>query len=106
MQPELIAELLLQGVLMHKATPTFFRLLNSLPQDIQAIAKKQFDLLKRDPTYPSLHFKFMREKGVWEAYVTNRGVAYRALARQSAPGVYEWFFIGTHKETERVLKNM
>ena len=42
---------------MHKATIRFWKIYDSLPEHVQKIAKRNFDLLKVDPLHPSLHFK-------------------------------------------------
>jgi hypothetical protein len=42
---------------MHHATSRFWNCLNELPESIQITARKNFSLLKSDPSHPSLHFK-------------------------------------------------
>jgi len=106
MNADLIVVLLLETDLVHKTTVKFWNLYNALPEEIQAIANKQFALLKQNPLHPSLHFRKLPDRGLWEAYVTNQGVAYRAFARPLGQGSYEWFFIGTHREAERFLRSL
>ena len=41
----------------HKTTQEFRKLYDELPQEIKELASKNFELLKRNPLYPSLHLK-------------------------------------------------
>ena len=41
----------------HFASPDFWRFFNDLPEDVQALARKNYELLKADKNHPSLHFK-------------------------------------------------
>ncbi|WP_324692985.1 hypothetical protein [Candidatus Thiothrix phosphatis] len=60
---------------MHKTTPRFWACFDNLPAAIQELARKNFELLKQDPSHPSLRFKQVGE--LWSARV---GIHYRALA--------------------------
>jgi len=42
---------------MHKATENFWKRFNTLPANIQNLAREKFNLLKKNPHHPSLHFK-------------------------------------------------
>jgi len=42
---------------MHKRTDEFWECFNRLAKVVQERAKKQFELLKENPSHPSLHFK-------------------------------------------------
>jgi hypothetical protein len=53
--------------MIHKATPRFWACLEQLPLPIQKLAHKNYNLLKEDPKYPSLHFKKVGK--VWSARV-------------------------------------
>jgi hypothetical protein len=44
----------------HRANPKFWQFYEQLPREIQALADKNFALLKRNPQHPSLHFKKSR----------------------------------------------
>lgn len=75
----------------------------SLPSRIQDAADRQYDLLKKDPDYPSVEFKKLcdTEKGqIWSARVNDN---YRALALRVNPETYVWFWIGEHDEYERKI---
>jgi mRNA-degrading endonuclease RelE of RelBE toxin-antitoxin system len=83
---------------MHKATKRFWFCLHELPEPIQKIAKKNFDLLKENPKHPSLHFK--RVGKLWSARV---GLNHRALSVKTENN-FIWVWIGTHEEYERLIK--
>ena len=81
----------------HLADPEFWEHFNGLPENIQQLARKNFDLLKDNPSHPSLHFK--KAGRYWSARV---GLNYRALAVQVDEG-YLWFWIGDHKAYDRII---
>ena len=83
---------------MHKATQRFWERLESLPVSIQALAHKNFALLKADPQHPSLHFKKVGH--FWSAQI---GLHYRALAVK-ADEDFVWVWIDTHDEYDRMIK--
>lgn len=68
---------------MHKATSRFWQCYDSLPQQIQELAEKNFDLLEETPRHPSLHFKKIGK--FWSARV---GLYYRALAIEDEKKFY------------------
>lgn len=82
----------------HFASPAFWEHYRQLPPEIRDLADKNFELLKEDPNHPSLHFKKVGR--YWSARV---GRKYRALAVE-VPGGVLWFWIGPHKEYEKLIK--
>lgn len=58
---------------MHRATSRFWKRYNMLPDFIQSVADKNFDLLKENQTHPSLRFK--RIGKIWSVRI---GIDYRA----------------------------
>lgn len=82
----------------HRAAKRFWRALERLPEEIQKLARENFDLLKSDPHHPSLHFK--RVGSYWSARV---GSSHRALGVDSPAGIV-WFWIGPHEEYERLIR--
>jgi len=62
----------------HLATPDFWDCYDRLPASIRKLADRNFDLLKRGSSHPSLHFKKVGR--FWSARV---GIQYRALAVES-----------------------
>jgi hypothetical protein len=68
-----------------------------LPPDVQKLADRAYERLKKDPHHPSLHFKKIGR--FWSARV---GGHHRALAVEAADGLV-WFWIGTHVDYDRLL---
>ncbi len=77
----------------------FWKFYERLPQEVQRLADKNFELLKYDSFHPSLHFKKVNRLW-WSVRV---GEHYRALAAERLEGMF-WFWIGTHAEYDRILK--
>jgi hypothetical protein len=86
--------------LNHFTSPDFRALFNSLPAEIQKLARENFELLKGNPRHPSLHFK--KAQGYWSVRV---GRNYRALGKQLDNGIL-WGWIGSHAEYERILATL
>lgn len=82
---------------MHRATPRFWRSYEELPEEMQRLANKCFELLKQDRRHPSLQLKKVGR--LWSIRV---GLQYRALAAEEA-GDMIWFWIGSHAEYDRLL---
>ena len=83
----------------HRATEEFWRLYDELPARIRATADQNFELLKSDPSHPSLHFK--QVGSLWSARV---GIAWRALAAKQHD-TFIWFWIGSHADYDKLLKH-
>lgn len=82
---------------MHKATNRFWEGLENLPESVQRVARKNFELLKANPRHPSLHFKKVGR--FWSARV---GLNYRVLTVEDGDD-FIWVWIGTHDEYERMI---
>jgi hypothetical protein len=80
-------------------TPSFWRAYRTLTPEIQAEARKAYQLWKANPRHPSLHFE--RKGDYWSVRIT-RGS--RALAREHEGTLY-WFWIGSHDEYQRLIKS-
>ncbi len=83
--------------MIHHTASSFWKCYDDLPQDIQAQADKNFDLLKAYPRHPSLHFKKIGKYGSVRA-----SDDYRALGSEVEDGIV-WFWIGTHAEYDRLV---
>jgi hypothetical protein len=83
--------------LTHYASPDFWELFGNLPESIQRLAKRCFELLKRNPEHPSLHFKKIGP--YWSVRI---GRHYRALRKPVAGGIL-WGWIGSHAEYDKRL---
>jgi hypothetical protein len=86
--------------LKHHTSPDFWVLFNSLPPEIQKLARENFELLKANPRHPSLHFK--KAGGYWSVRV---GRSYRALGKEVDDGIL-WGWIGSHDDYERMLASL
>lgn len=84
--------------MQHRAVRRFWDAYWLLPDHIQDLADKNFELLSRNPEHPSLHFK--KVGALWTARV---GLNYRAAAVEVDEG-FEWFWIGTHAEYDRLIR--
>ncbi len=85
---------------MHRTTARFWKCFEKLPKPVQRISKKNFWLLKADPSHQSLRFK-----KVGKFWSTRIGMDYRALAVEDGSD-FIWVWIGTHDEYERMIKEM
>ena len=81
----------------HFTTPDFWQLYNALPQEVRALADKNYELLKVNPAHSSLRFKNI--EGLWSVRV---GSHYRALGKMRAEGLY-WFWIGPHGNYDKFM---
>lgn len=82
----------------HLASPSFWKAYEQLSEGIRALADKNYALLKSNPQHPSLHFKKVGR--FWSVRV---GIRYRALAVE-ADGDLVWFWIGSHREYDALIK--
>lgn len=82
----------------HHTTADFWDCYDRLPESVQKVADRNYELLRADPRHPSLHFK--RVGRLWSARV---GSGYRALAVDGDDGLV-WFWIGSHAEYDHIIK--
>jgi len=81
----------------HYASDDFWARFDALPEHVQELARQNFELLKLNPSHPSLHFKKVGK------YRSARvGLKFRALGVEVEDGVL-WFWIGSHAEYDRLL---
>jgi hypothetical protein len=85
---------------MHRATERFWKCFEKLPEPIQELSHKNFQLLKADPRHPSPHFK--KIGNFWSVRI---GLDYRALAVEDNHD-FIWVWIGSHDAYERMIKEM
>ncbi|WP_448574104.1 ParE family toxin-like protein [Trichothermofontia sp.] len=83
---------------MHRTTPQFWQRFYALPDPVQRIARKNYDLLKVNLSHPSLNFKKVGQ--YWSVRV---GLSHRALAIEDGPDLI-WVWIGGHNEYDRLLR--
>jgi hypothetical protein len=83
---------------MHRTNGRFCILFERLPESVQKVARKNFDLLKVDSSHPSLHFKKVGK--LWSVRV---GINHRALAVEDGAD-FIWVWTGPHDEYVRLIK--
>ncbi len=81
----------------HFSTPGFWKTYETLPAHVQRLADSNYQLLKKNPRHPSLHFK--RVGRFWSVRV---GLHFRALGVEAPDGVV-WFWIGSHAEYDKLI---
>jgi len=84
--------------LNHHAAPSYWAHFNTLPAEIQQLARDNFELLVADPYHPSLHLK--RVGRYWSVRV---GLNYRAVGDPTNDGIL-WTWIGPHDEYDRIRR--
>jgi hypothetical protein len=82
------------------ATRRFWALFQALPDEVQELAVQSYDLWRRDPRHPSLHFRRLR--GTADRFTIRVGDHYRALGTLTADTI-AWVWIGTHAEYDRLV---
>ena len=90
----------MHAALNHFADPDFWFHYRRLPDNIRALADRNFELLKRDARHSSV-----RLKKIGVLYSARIGLHYRALARERPDGL-QWFWIGHHSTYEQLLKSL
>lgn len=83
--------------MIHATTKRVWDCYAALPEEIQRLADKNYELVKADRGHPSLHFKKLGR--LWSARV---GLHYCALATEVEKGML-WFWIGTHDEYDKLI---
>lgn len=84
----------------YNATAQFWECYNALPETIQKLADKKYELLKQNPHHPSLRLKKLQTQDYWGVRINDD---YRALAFEDKDGLC-WFWIGDHKTYERLIR--
>jgi hypothetical protein len=83
---------------MHNTTKRFWKCYDALPEEVQRVADQNYELLKTDPSHPSLHFK-----KVGDYWSVRAGKGYRALGVETPKGI-SWVWIGSHAEYDKLLR--
>ena len=81
----------------HRASPRFWRSYRALSKAVRQQADRSYELLKDNPSHPSLHFKKVGQ--FWSVRV---GLHYRAIAVDADTDLV-WFWIGSHADYDRLL---
>lgn len=76
----------------HLTSSSFWEYFDLLPITVQELANKNYELLKKNPRHPSLHFKRINE--LWTVRI---GQHYRAIGIEVKEGI-QWIWIGSHEK--------
>lgn len=85
-----------------KRTREFRRLYEALPLAIQRQADKAYRQFRDNPYHVGLNFKQVSSDPLW--YSVRIGMSYRAVCTPAEDGSYIWFWIGTHADYDKLLK--
>ena len=81
-------------------TESFVKRYRRLPPAVRTLARKNYQLWKKDPRHKSLQFKKVSTtQPMWSARV---GDNYRVVGAIVGDTIH-WFFIGNHAEYDRLL---
>lgn len=84
-------------------TERFRKLYRKLPQDIRKQAREAYKKFMDDPQHPSLHFKKVHStRPVFSARIN---IDYRVLGVRDGDEI-AWFWIGSHANYDKLLKNL
>jgi hypothetical protein len=86
-----------------RLTDEFIELFAKLPKSVQERARKNYRLWRADPAHPGLHFK--RIHGLEAMYSVRVGIGWRAAELVEGDTIY-WFWIGSHGDYDKLLKQL
>ena len=72
----------------------------NLPKNIQRRADRAYQLFRRNPSHPGLHFKKVDDERLINS--ARIGLGYRALGQMDGEDIV-WFWIGAHSEYDKLL---
>jgi len=84
-------------------TEDFISCFRGLPVRIQRLARKNYKLWRENPAHPSVQFKLVGKR--IPVYSIRVGIGWRALG-QKVDDVIVWFWIGSHAEYMKLLRNV
>ena len=82
-------------------TDSFISSFSRLPEHIKRSARRNYQVWLKDPNHPSIQFKRVGRKR--EVYSVRVGIGWRALGVKDHD-VVVWFWIGSHAEYDRLIK--
>lgn len=81
-------------------TQEFLEQFRKLPERVKQTARKNYRLWKQNPRHPSLEFKKLNTS------LPGYGIGWRAVGVMKEPDTIVWFWIGSHSEYDKLLKNL
>lgn len=85
-------------------TEEFIECFAQLPERVQKAARKNYKLWQQNPLHPSLEFKKLNTKQ--PIYSVRAGIGWRAVGVMKNPDTIVWFWIGSHGNYDRLLRNL
>jgi mRNA-degrading endonuclease RelE of RelBE toxin-antitoxin system len=85
-------------------TVEFRKFFRQLPEQIKNTARKNYRLWKQNPQHPSLEFKKLNTSSAM--YSIRAGIGWRAVGVMKDNQTIVWFWIGSHAEYDKLLKNL
>lgn len=85
-------------------TLEFRKLFRDLPERIKKTARKNYRLWKQNPQHPSVEFKKLHTGSA--VYSVRAGIGWRAVGVMKDNETVVWFWIGSHAEYDKLLKNL
>ena len=82
-------------------TEDFLACFRQLPEDVKEKARRNYRFWRQNPNHPSLQFKKVHTRE--PIYSVRVGIGWRVLGLREDETFY-WFWIGTHAEYERLLR--
>jgi hypothetical protein len=86
-----------------RVTEDFLACFAALPAEIKSQARKTFRLWQQNPSHPSLHFKRIHSRE--PIYSARVSLSWRVLGLRDNDTMY-WFWIGSHADYDRLLKQL
>ena len=86
-----------------KTTKRFRDALADLPKEIRRQSRDSYRLFRKNPNHPSLRFK--KVHAVEPVYAARISADYRALCFVDGEEVV-WFWIGSHAEYDKLLRQL
>ncbi len=84
-------------------TEEFIDYFSKLPQDIKKKSRKNYWIWRQNPHHRSLQFKRVHSQE--PLYSVRIGIGWRALGLVEKGDIY-WFWIGSHANYEKLLKQI
>jgi hypothetical protein len=89
--------------MISRTTDRFWKCYCQLPEQTRKEAKKAYEIFKKDPYHPSLHFKRIHStRPIFSVRITKD---YRAVGVQRDKQVL-WFWIGSHGDYDSLVNQL
>ena len=85
-------------------TQEFIKCFSELPERVQKTARKNYKLWKQNPFHLSLEFKKLKTNQ--PIYSVRAGIGWRAVGVMKDSNTIVWFWIGSHSNYDKLLKNL